>query len=71
MPTRHRYRGNAELRVVDRALTLIESNSPSHQPLAERLLTRLLPHTGHSIRQEELNPDWRSRRGWGPVRPRR
>jgi ABC-2 type transport system ATP-binding protein len=26
-----------------------------------------LKHTGHSIRQEELNPDWRSARGgWGP-----
>src|SRR5262245_55998231 len=30
-----------------------------------------LKHTGHSIRQEELDTDWRSRRGWGPVRPRR
>jgi ABC-2 type transport system ATP-binding protein len=30
-----------------------------------------LKHTGHSIRQEELNPGWRSARGWGPVRPRR
>jgi daunorubicin resistance ABC transporter ATP-binding subunit len=30
-----------------------------------------LKHTGHSIRQEELDTDWRSRRGWGPARPRR
>ncbi len=36
--------------VLARALTLIESNSPRHQPLAERLLTRLLPHTGGAIR---------------------
>jgi LAO/AO transport system kinase len=36
--------------VLARALTLIESNSPRHQPLAERLLTRLLPHTGRAIR---------------------
>jgi LAO/AO transport system kinase len=36
--------------VLARALTLIESNAPRHQPLAEDLLTRLLPHTGGSIR---------------------
>jgi LAO/AO transport system kinase len=36
--------------VLARALTLVESNSPRHQPLAEDLLTRLLPHTGRSIR---------------------
>jgi LAO/AO transport system kinase len=36
--------------VLARALTLIESNSPRHQPLAEELLTRLLPHTGRSVR---------------------
>jgi ABC-2 type transport system ATP-binding protein len=30
-----------------------------------------LKHTGHSIRQEELDPDWRSTRGgWGPFRRR-
>jgi ABC-2 type transport system ATP-binding protein len=30
-----------------------------------------LKHTGHSIRQEELDPDWRSSRGlWGPWRRR-
>ena len=32
------------------ALTLVESSSPRHQPLAEELLTRLLPHTGQSVR---------------------
>jgi LAO/AO transport system kinase len=36
--------------VLARALTLIESSSPRHQPLAEALLTRLLPHTGGSVR---------------------
>jgi LAO/AO transport system kinase len=39
-----------EISVLARALTLIESSSPRHQPLAEDLLTRLLPHTGQSIR---------------------
>ncbi len=39
-----------ELAVLARALTLIESGSPRHQPLAEALLTRLLPHTGGAIR---------------------
>jgi LAO/AO transport system kinase len=36
--------------ILARALTLIESSSPRHQPLAEELLTRLLPHTGRSLR---------------------
>jgi LAO/AO transport system kinase len=36
--------------ILARALTLIESTSPRHQPLAEEVLTRLLPHTGQSIR---------------------
>jgi LAO/AO transport system kinase len=36
--------------ILARALTLIESSSPRHQPLAEDLLTRLLPYTGRSIR---------------------
>jgi LAO/AO transport system kinase len=39
-----------DIAVLARALTLIESNSPRHQPLAEVLLTRLLPHTGGSVR---------------------
>jgi LAO/AO transport system kinase len=39
-----------DVAVLARALTLIESSSPRHQPLAEDLLTRLLPHTGRSIR---------------------
>src|SRR5215204_1621252 len=39
-----------EVAVLARALTLIESSSPRHQPLAEALLTRLLPHTGQAVR---------------------
>src|ERR671935_611763 len=39
-----------EVPVLARALTLVESSNPRHQPLAESLLTRLLPHTGQSIR---------------------
>jgi LAO/AO transport system kinase len=39
-----------DVAILARALTLIESSSPRHQPLAEELLTRLLPHTGQSIR---------------------
>jgi LAO/AO transport system kinase len=41
---------SCDVAVLARALTLIESSSPRHQPLAEDLLTRLLPHTGQSIR---------------------
>jgi LAO/AO transport system kinase len=36
--------------ILARALTLIESSSARHQPLAEDLLGRLLPSSGHSIR---------------------
>jgi LAO/AO transport system kinase len=39
-----------DIAVLARALTLIESSSPRHQPLAEALLTRLLPHTGRAVR---------------------
>jgi LAO/AO transport system kinase len=39
-----------DVAVLARALTLIESSSPRHQPFAENLLTRLLPYTGQSIR---------------------
>jgi LAO/AO transport system kinase len=39
-----------DVAVLARALTLIESSSARHQPLAEELLTRLLLHTGNSIR---------------------
>jgi LAO/AO transport system kinase len=43
-------RAGGNVTVLARALTLIESSSPRHQPLAEELLTRLLPHTGRSVR---------------------
>ncbi|MCO6043248.1 methylmalonyl Co-A mutase-associated GTPase MeaB [Aeoliella sp. ICT_H6.2] len=36
--------------VLPRALTLVESTRPEHQLLAEQLMTRILPHTGQSIR---------------------
>ncbi len=39
-----------EMPVLARALTLIESNSPRHQLLAEDLLTRLMPYTGGAVR---------------------
>jgi LAO/AO transport system kinase len=39
-----------DVAVLARALTLIESNSPRHQPLAEAVLTQLLPLTGRAIR---------------------
>jgi LAO/AO transport system kinase len=40
----------ADVAILARTLTLIESSSPRHQPLAEEVLTRLLPHTGQSVR---------------------
>ena len=36
--------------ILARAITLIESNAPAHQELAQALLTRLLPHTGGAMR---------------------
>ena len=39
-----------DLGVLARAITLIESNSPAHQELAQTLLTRLLPFTGGAMR---------------------
>lgn len=36
--------------MLSRAITLIESNSPRHFPLAQRVLQRLLPYTGHALR---------------------
>ena len=36
--------------ILARAITLIESNRPDHQEMAQALLNRLLPHTGRSIR---------------------
>ncbi len=39
-----------DIAVLARTLTLVESSSPRHQALAEDVLTRLLPHTGQSVR---------------------
>lgn len=39
-----------DISVFPRALTLIESQRPEHEALAEQLLTRLLPDTGHATR---------------------
>ena len=40
----------ADVGILSRAITLVESNHPAHGVLAQELLTRLLPKTGHSIR---------------------
>ncbi len=36
--------------VLGRTITLVESNSPRHRALAQRVLTALLPHTGQAHR---------------------
>lgn len=36
--------------ILAQAITLIESNSPTYMQTAQNVLTRLLPHTGRSIR---------------------
>lgn len=40
----------ADIGTLSRAITLVESNLPEHEALAQELLTRLLPKTGNSIR---------------------
>lgn len=40
----------ADIGILSRAITLVESNLPEHEALAQELLTRLLPKTGNSIR---------------------
>lgn len=40
----------ADIGILSRAITLVESNLPAHEALAQELLTRLLPKTGNSIR---------------------
>ena len=40
----------ADIGILSRAITLVESNHPAHQSLAQQLLTRVLPQTGNSIR---------------------
>jgi LAO/AO transport system kinase len=39
-----------ERTMLARAITLIESEHPKHEPLAQEVLTRLLPHTGTARR---------------------
>ena len=36
--------------ILARAITLVESNAPAHFETAQQVLTRLLPHTGTSLR---------------------
>jgi LAO/AO transport system kinase len=36
--------------ILSRAITLVESNHPEHEVLAQELLTRILPRTGNSVR---------------------
>jgi LAO/AO transport system kinase len=40
----------ADVGILSRAITLVESNHPAHESLAQQLLTRILPQTGKSIR---------------------
>lgn len=40
----------ADVGILSRAITLVESNHPEHEALAQELLTRVLPKTGKSIR---------------------
>jgi len=40
----------ADVGILSRAITLVESNLPEHEALAQELLTRILPKTGNSIR---------------------
>ena len=40
----------ADVGILSRAITLVESNHPAHEALAQELLTRILPKTGNSIR---------------------
>ena len=35
---------------LSRAITLIESNAPKHFDMAQELIQKLLPYTGHSMR---------------------
>ncbi|MEO5716229.1 MAG: methylmalonyl Co-A mutase-associated GTPase MeaB [Luteolibacter sp.] len=40
----------ADVGILSRAITLVESNLPEHEAMAQELLRRLLPRTGNSIR---------------------
>lgn len=39
-----------DISILSRAITLVESNRPDHEALAQQVLTGVLPHTGKSIR---------------------
>ncbi|GAB4450957.1 MAG: methylmalonyl Co-A mutase-associated GTPase MeaB [Bacteroidia bacterium] len=41
---------NQDIGILARAITLIESNKPEHQQLAEKVLHRVIDKTGHSFR---------------------
>jgi LAO/AO transport system kinase len=40
----------AQRRAMAKAITLLESSRADHRALADDMLTRLLPHTGQSLR---------------------
>jgi len=39
-----------DIAVLSRAITLVESTKPEHQQLANKVLEKILPHTGKSVR---------------------
>lgn len=41
---------NDDRTILARAITLIESNSPTHMEIAQELLQKIIPHSGNSIR---------------------
>ncbi len=41
---------NQDISTLSRAITLIESNKPEHQKLAEQILNKIIPYTGKSFR---------------------
>ena len=40
----------ADVGILSRAITLVESNHPAHEALAQELLARILPRSGNSVR---------------------
>jgi len=41
---------NSDITILSRAITLVESNLPEHNKLAQELLTKIIPYSGNSIR---------------------
>src|ERR1700746_1371825 len=39
-----------DISVLSRAITLVESTKPEHQQTANKILEKILPHTGNSVR---------------------